>query len=174
MNEPRENGIRFYGVTRDLAVSVSYHAVRRWRERHPEGANADRLIRTIVHDVGEAIAAGRMSKRKPAWVTFVERGKPSKAAGQKRWVWNADRTIAFVLTVPRLADYEDPGRAEKYRQRWLVVTVIQPQQETEAKQLARLHAENRSRRLKHGGWEVGKGSRGKRLGGQRGPRGTGW
>ena len=111
---------------REIGIIVSRHASDRWRERHPEAHLHRDAVAAIFHLVQAALAAGRVSKRKPVWSQFVsKRGGP-----RNRYCWTEDEQVAFVLGPPRDRSPEQQQRSREFRRRWVVITVL-PRQDAE-------------------------------------------
>lgn len=107
-------------------VRTTQHAYEMALERFPEDfpptrsheANCGR----ISTEVGDAVDAGRMSKRVPRWALKPESTKrhPGKddRRGELRYIWTEDETRLYVI---RRFPRRDHGRATV-----IVVTVIRP------------------------------------------------
>lgn len=155
-----DEGWPIFGVSKDLGVTVTGHSMIRWRERYPDSDRHTNTVRGMAYQVKGALDAGRMSKRKPAWVTLVVRSKHAKEDGPKWWIWPEDESCAMVVTVPRISEYAEPEKAAGFKRRYLVVTVVPRQdsseQNLETAHYARQHHADRMRRMKSGQWDRAK------------------
>lgn len=92
----------------DVYVDVKRHALQRARERFPELPDPRA---TVVGEVLDAIAAGRMATKLPRWCVRPERRR-GRGTPSLRFVWNADQTRVYPI--------------DRRNKQITVITVIRP------------------------------------------------
>lgn len=109
-----------------IRASASLHAARRAIGRLPclSGAKTFEASRFIEERVVEALAAGRVAKRCPAWCnrehrTGFQRRSRATGASHLRFVWDEAQTAAYLV----LRTHDRNDRSKRV---WLVVTVVSP------------------------------------------------
>ncbi len=112
----------------DIGVIVSPHATQQFRKRYPKLAQNDAAAVVLIYgDVMEALKDGRKSKRKPRWLSFVNR---SKALGRTWFVWTIPEDRGYVVYLMKNSEI----RQRKSKRTYVVKTALTPldQQRPEA------------------------------------------
>ncbi len=140
----------------EIFVTVTGHAIVRFRERYPDEGRHDSAKLAIWHLTVHAIREGRFSKNVPTWATWVSRQRHDRA----RFAWDPDETIAFALRQLRAKDFADPTVAHGFRHRYTVTTILPHHEhisgsDKDARDLMRFHIADLKRRARAGARDLG-------------------
>ena len=102
-------------------VGITKHALESAVRRCPELASYPEPVNQVYKEIVSALADGRKSKSRPAWLGRDSRKVNTRGPGRRgkqRFVWNEAQTRCYVLI-------ERTGRKDG-KKMWLCLTVLIP------------------------------------------------